>query len=130
MRSIRLRDEVPPDDATIVVRGGLLTATSVEMSLERCRRQYGFLGLSVYGAVNMSVAELVAAVPQIGPVRYRQLRLSTFGTVRGAGFPLWPTLLFPHYSIVLPDADASTLARLETCFGPPQPNRALSGDKG
>ena len=32
MRSIRLRGEVPPDDATVVVRGGLLTATSVQMT--------------------------------------------------------------------------------------------------
>ena len=75
----------------------------------------------------MTVAELVAAVPQIGPDRYRQLRLSTFGTVRGAGFALWPTLQFPPYSVVLPDVDASTVARLESCFGPPQPNPALSG---
>ncbi len=126
MRPIVLRDESPPDDATIVVRGGLLAADSVQMSLERCRRQYGFLGLSVYGAVDMTVAQLVANVPQIGPVRYRQLRLSTFGTVREAGFPLWPTQVFPHYSIVLPDSDASTLARLDSCFGSPQPSPALS----
>ena len=84
----------------------------------------------MYSAVDMTVAELVAAVPQIGPDRYRQLRLSTFGTVRGAGFPLWPTLQFPHYSVVLPDVDASTVARLASCFGPPQPNPALSGSEG
>jgi hypothetical protein len=126
VRPIVLRDESPPDDATIVVRGGLLAADSVQMSLERCRRQYGFLGLSVYGAVNMSVAQLVATVSQIGSVRYRRLRLSTFGTVRAAGFPLWPTHVFPHYSIVLPDSDASTLARLDSCFDPPQPSPALS----
>lgn len=94
MRPIVLRDESPPDDATVVVRGGLLAAESVQMSLERCRRQYGFLGLSVHGAVDMTVAQLLATVQQIGPVRYRQLRLSTFGTVREAGFPRWPTQVF------------------------------------
>lgn len=126
MRPIVLRDESPADDAVVVVRGGLLTTDSLQRSLERCRRQYGYLGLSVYGAVGMSIAELVDAVPQIGPDRYRRLRLSTFGTLRAAGFPLWPTLLFPHFSIVLPDSEGVTLDRLERCFGPPQPNPALS----
>jgi hypothetical protein len=122
VRPILLRDEEPPADAVIVVRGGLLTADSVRRTVERCRRQFGFLGVSVYGAVEMRLPKLISAVPQIGPDRYRQLRLSTFGAVRAAGFPVWPTLSFPHFSIVLPDVDDATLVRLETTFGPPEPN--------
>jgi hypothetical protein len=46
--------------------------------------------------------------------------------LRVAGFPVWPTNQFPHFSIVLPDVDAATLARLGGCFGPPIPNEVLS----
>ena len=95
MRPIVLRDEDPPDDAAVVVRGGLLSPESVQRTVERCRREYGFLGLSVYGAIGITVAQLVATVPQVGPIRYRQLRLSTFGLVRAAGFAAWPTNRFP-----------------------------------
>ena len=91
MRAVVLRDEEPPNDATIVVRGGLLLAESIRRTAERCRREYGFLGLSVYGAVGMTVIELTSTVPQIGPTRYRQVRVSTFGAVRQTGFPIWPT---------------------------------------
>jgi hypothetical protein len=122
VRPILLRDEDPPADAVIVVRGGVLSADSVRRTVERCRRQFGFLGVSVYSAVEMTLPQLISAVPQIGPVRYRQLRLSTFGALRSAGFPVWPTLAFPHFSIVLPDVDDETLARLEATFGPPEPN--------
>jgi len=125
VRPVVLRDEVPPDDAAVVVRGGLLSPESVQRTVERCRREYGFLGLSVFGAVGITVAELVATVPQVGPSRYRQVRLSTFGLVRAAGFAAWPTNRFPHFSIVLPDLDQVTLERLEACFGPPQSSTAL-----
>jgi hypothetical protein len=126
VRPVVLRDETPPDDVAIVVRGGLLTPDSVLRTTDRCRREYGFLGLSVYGAIGMTITELVAAVPQIGLTRYRQLRLSTFGALRVAGFPVWPTNQFPHFSIVLPDVEPSTLTRLERCFGPAVQNRTLS----
>lgn len=125
MKPIVLRDEDPPDDAAVVVRGGLLSPESVQRTVERCRREYGFLGLSVYGAIGITVAELVATVPQIGPMRYRQLRLSTFGLVRAAGFAAWPTNRFPHFSIVLPDLDLATLGRLDPCFSPPESSPAL-----
>jgi hypothetical protein len=125
VRPLVLRDEDPPDDAVTLVRGGLLSADSVHRTVERCRREYGFLGVSVYGAIGRTVAELVVAVPQIGPARYRQVRLSTFGAVRSAGFPVWPTNQHPHFSIVLADVDATTMARLDACFGPPEMNAVV-----
>ena len=97
MRPVVLRDEVPPDDAAVVVRGGLLSPESVQRTVERCRREYGFLGLSVYGAIGITVAELVATVPQVGPIRYRQVRLSTLpgacGRIRDVADQSIPALL-------------------------------------
>ncbi len=130
MRPVVLRDEEPPDDSTIVVRGGLLSPDSVRRAAAKCREEHGFFGVSVYCAIGMSVAELVANVQPIGPDRYRQVRLASFGALRRAGFALWPTNPFPHFSIVLPDLDPATFARLDGCFGPPLPNPALSNGPG
>ncbi|MCI0635401.1 MAG: hypothetical protein L0206_16020 [Actinobacteria bacterium] len=72
----------------------------------------------------------MANVQPIGPDRYRQVRIASFGVLRRAGFALWPTTPVPHFSIVLPDLDPATFARLEACFGPPLPNPALSNGRG
>jgi hypothetical protein len=72
----------------------------------------------------------VANVQPIGPDRYRQVRLATFGALRQAGFALWPTNPFPHFSIVLPDLGPATFARLEACFGPAVANPTLSNGRG
>ena len=55
-------------------------------------------------------------------VRYGKVRFSTVGRLRSGGFPLIPTLGRPHYDIVLPDLDVSTLVRLDRCFDPAVPN--------
>ena len=130
MRPVVLREEEPPDDSTIVVRGGLLSPDSVRRAAAKCRKEYGFFGVSVYCAIGMTVAELVANVQLIGADLYRQVRLSSFGVLRRAGFALWPTNPFPHFSIVLPDLDPATLSRLDGCFGQPVPNPALSNGPG
>lgn len=59
--------------------------------------------------------------------RYRQVRMSTVGAVRAAGFAFLATGDRPHFDIVLPDLTALTLARLDAAFAPPEPNpgRAL-----
>jgi hypothetical protein len=129
VRPVVLRDERPPDDSTTVVRGGLLSPDSVRRAAAKSREEYGFFGVSVYCAIGMTVAELVANVQLIGPDRYRQVRLSSFGVLRRA-VALWPTNPFPHFSIVLPDLDRATFARLEACFGSPVPNPALSNGRG
>jgi hypothetical protein len=130
VRPIAIRDEDPPHDEVIVLRGGLLLRESVGRAARKCLEEHGFLGVSVYGAVQMTVDDLVASVDALGPDRYRQVRLSNFGALRRAGFPLWPSNLFPHFSIVLPDLDPATLSRLEGCFAPPILNPALSRGRG
>jgi hypothetical protein len=53
---------------------------------------------------------------------YRQVRLSTFGRVRAAGFALLATFDRPHFTLVLPDLSELTLARLDRCSDDPIPN--------
>ena len=117
-----LRDEEPPDDAIVVVRGGLLAADSVRRTAAVSMREHGFFGVSVYAALGVSVEELVGATPELGRDRYKQLRATTAGALRGAGFVLLATQARPHYDVVLDDLEDPTIERLRGCFGPPFPN--------
>jgi hypothetical protein len=115
-----LRDEDPPDDAVVVIRGGEMESDSVRRSAERNHDAFGFYGISVFVAVDQPVRVLCANLGQIA--RYSKVRLSTAGRLRSEAFPIIPTLDRPHFDIVLPDLEHRTLARLDGCFGPPQPN--------
>ena len=53
---------------------------------------------------------------------YRNVRLSSFGRVRQAGFVLLATFDHPHFTLVLADLSELTLARLDRCFDDPIPN--------
>ncbi len=122
MKFVLLRGEDPPADAVVVVRGGMngLDPATVTRTASRSLDAMGFLGVSVFLALDQSAGELCGSLDEI--VRYRQVRMSTVGAVRAAGFALLATGDRPHFDIVLPDLDAPTLARLDTAFAPPEPN--------
>src|ERR1051325_6030301 len=86
--------------------------------------EYGMFSISVFLALDMAVQELCSQEPYLA--RYGQVRLSTAGRLREAGFALLPTLARPHYDIVLPDIEGPTLDRLDGCFAEPIPNPARS----
>lgn len=46
-------------------------------------------------------------------------RLSKFGRVRAAGFPLLATFDHPHFTLVLADLTELTIARMSRCFDDP-----------
>lgn len=74
--------------------------------------------------MDLSVAEACRTSPRLG--RYRQIRLSTFGRLRAAGFAVIATFDAPHYTVALPDLSELTLARLVRCFDDPIPNPGFS----
>jgi hypothetical protein len=84
--------------------------------------RHGFYGVSVFAAIGTTIAELVARTPELSPQRYKQLRSSTVGRLRTDGFPVLATHDWPHFDIVLPDLEATTIARLIACFSEPFPN--------
>lgn len=120
MNPIVLRPEEPPDDAVVVVRGGQMTSEFVHRSATAAHDELGIYALSVFLALDDPLDELCAREPFLA--RYGKVRFSTVGALREAGFPLIPTLDRPHYDIVLPDLQPSTLERLDGCFEPPVPN--------
>lgn len=121
-RPLPLRAEQPPDDATVVLRAGLMTVDNVNRSAQRTFDTYAVYGLSVEGVIDQSVLDACRTSARIAS--YRQIRLSTFGRLRAAGFALLATFDRPHFTIVLPDLSELTVARLSSCFDAPIPNPA------
>lgn len=118
-RPLPLRPEQPPDDTTVVLRGGAMGLDSVRRAAERTFDLYAVFGISVEGVLETTVQKACGGDRLAG---YRHVRLSTFGRVRGAGFALLATFDRPHFTLVLPDLSELMLARLDRCFGAPIAN--------
>ena len=124
--SFVVRDEEPPDDTVVVVRGGLASADSIRRTAEISQSLHGFYGVSVFLALGITINDLVRRTPELSPERYRQLRTTTAGLIREAHFDLLATGDWPHYDIVLADMSEETIERLGHCFGPPFRNPGVS----
>ncbi len=74
----------------------------------------------VFVAVDGVVERLCAEVDEVH--RYGQIRLSTVGRLRQAGYALLSTGRTPHFDIALPDLTNNTLEHLRSVFGPPTAN--------
>lgn len=122
MRLFSLRGEEPPQDDVVVVRAGMngLSPETVTRAAQRSVQSFGFLGISVWLVLDEPLEDLCAKLDEIR--RYGQIRVSTVGRLRTAGFPLLATGQRPHFDIVLPDLAEVTLLRLETAFAEAQPN--------
>jgi len=70
---------------------------------------HGFYGVSVFLAIGMTVEELVTRTAELGPDRCKQLRTSTVGVLRSAGFQLLATGAWPHFDVVLGDLGDRTI---------------------
>lgn len=103
----------------MVLRAGVMSAMSVRRAAERTFDLYSVYGISVEGVLDTTVQEACRGERVVG---YRQVRLSTFGRVRSAGFALLATFDRPHFTVVLADLSELTVARLDRCFDDPIPN--------
>lgn len=121
-RLVALRGEDAPDDAVVVVRGGEngLSPETLRRTASRCFDEFGFYGVSVFVAVDMSVEDLCRSVDAVR--RYGRIRRSSVARLHEDGFALLATGQRPHFDIVLPDLADSALERLAACFDPPEPN--------
>jgi hypothetical protein len=118
-KPLPLRSDAPPDNATVVVRAGVMSIESATRAAERTFALYAVYGISVEAVIDTTVQE---ACRGDRIASYRRVRLSTFGRVREAGFALLATFDHPHFTLVLADLSELTLARLDHCFDEPIPN--------
>lgn len=116
MTALILRDEVPPDDAVVVIRGGL---HSLDPDRVRATAQDSFIEIGVYGVSVFRRPRRRCA----GAVRADQPSAESGGDLGrpvwrppAAGFSLLATDASPHFDVVLPDLTVGTLAALVWCF--------------
>jgi hypothetical protein len=87
-RVLPLRAEQPSGDAIVVLRAGVMVADNIRRSAQRTFDAYAVHGISVDGVIDQTVLEACRASERVAG--YRQIRLSTFGRLRTAGFALLP----------------------------------------
>lgn len=111
-----LRNEEPPDDAVVVIRGGLhsLDREKVIAVCEDSFSDFGFYGLSVFAAFDGDVEALCLSLE-----RFRSpgtIWVASCGRLRSAGFTLAATDASPHFDVVLPSLDRTTVDGVRECF--------------
>ena len=113
----RLREETPPQEHIVVIRGGIIENRTDDELRKRATDAEARLGLLAQSVLLTPESDLVHVCQSDGRVsRYGHVNLSTVARLRQAGFALLPTLDAPHYSVVLPDASPETLQRFRSCF--------------
>lgn len=125
-----LRDEAPPDDLLLVVRGGTngLSDVVLDRTVADCWEEHRFFGLSVFAAPGDDLIALSLTNPAVA--LRRQLRTARVGPLRAAGFEVAATFARPdHYSIVLPEATAASFEGLRSCFSDPVDNPGYRPDR-
>jgi hypothetical protein len=121
--AIRLRGDVPPANATVVVRGGerSLSDEILRDTAEANFEAFGFWALSVFLAPDDDLVQLARDVVAIR--RRRLVRTAECGHLRAAGFPLFDTTRHSlHFSVVIAELTVPTFGRLRSCFSGPMSN--------
>ena len=122
-----VRDEAPPADAVVVLRGGRDTLEKLAGHAARTNAAYCLDGAPVWGV------SVFAALDDVGPasldrllaerlVSYRLVHLPTVGSLTEAGFELLPTFRRPHFTLLLSAETELDLRRMLNALGPAQVN--------
>ena len=123
MRRLQLRNESPPDDAIVVIRGGMMMLESLCKSAEASYRETSLYLISVFLSHEQNF-NAVCSRPELR--RYKSIRTSHVGELRRTGFLLLATFQNPHYDIALPNLFDETLINLVKCFSPATSNPAFA----
>ncbi len=125
-QSGRLREESPPDDSVVVVRGGRDTIEKLEGHINRTARGWTLDGTPLEGISVFCALDDAGGASLDGVLKamrsYRFVHLVTAGELRNAGYGLLATGRRPHFT--LHDATTGTidLQNLLAVLGEPQGN--------
>ena len=119
-----LRNEVPPDDAIVVVRGGPVAPEKIVEHALRQAREYTYRNVPMYSiSVSLTIPGWDLSAVLAGPLSSRStFAVSPAGVVRAAGFELLPTYGAPHYDLLLATGEYREAEALLGLFGSPEPN--------
>ncbi len=114
-----LRDEAPPADAVVVIRGGPLSVEKLVEHAVRQAREFSCAGAPMY---SVSVDATVDSWTLDAILRDRLWSRSTYAAcpatvLHDAGYVLLATHRSPHYDIVVADGEPGTAAILLGVFG-------------
>jgi hypothetical protein len=112
--------ELPPPDASVVIRGGPDTLSLIRSHARRFQRLYQLDGEPIWGI------SVFVAVDDIGPASergilagklrsYPSIYRCTVRSLAESGLLLLPTFARPHYTVILPTLDAAD--DVATAFG-------------
>ena len=130
MESIKLRDTAIPNQL-VVVRLGTVTLADdrLHAACDRCFHRWGFYGFSVLEVPEGDDFDLLARLrPEVG--ERRQFLIADGHKLLAEGFPLLPTLDFPHWSVVVAEPTAVLFERVRTVFRGPVANPAYRPSSG
>ncbi len=115
-----IREEPPPDDGAVVIRGGPLTAPKIVEHAARQQAVFTYRGAPMI-AISVDVAIEGWSIERILRERMwsrSRYATTTVGQLRSAGYELVATSSAPHYSLVLPEPSEAAAASLLDHFGP------------
>ena len=119
-----IRDEDPPDDAVLVLRGGPMTAEKLLEHARREQRRFSYRGRPM---PSVSVDATIAGWTVHAILEQRLWTRTSYATttvarLREAGYVLLPTFDVPHYDLLLPAATEAAAGTLLSVFGPAERN--------
>jgi hypothetical protein len=117
---LQVREEMPPRNASVVLRGGPDTVSLLRSHAKRLNRLYSLDGAPVFGV------SVFVAYGDIGPMSerailsmklhsYPAIYRTTVGDLLDAGLHVLPTFAAPHYTLLIPNLDDVT--ELAAAFG-------------
>jgi hypothetical protein len=118
-----IRDDTPPEDTTVVVRGGPNSIEKLVRHAVRMNRAYqldgrAFWGVSVFLALDETGEASISGLLSGRMRTFRIVHTPILGQLHTAGFEVLPTFRRPHFTLVIPDAAPGTLERLLSALGP------------
>lgn len=121
-----LRDEQPPSDTVVVVRGGPSSVDRLRAHARRTHDAYvlddqPLWGVSVFCALDdVGTASIDTLLRRFAS--YRVVHLPTVGRLGAAGFELLPSFRRPHFTIRLADGGERSITLLLEALGRPEAN--------
>jgi hypothetical protein len=125
--ALQLRDQELPA-VLIVVRLGVTTMSDERLSdaCERTHARWGIWGFSVLEVPNGDDFERLARLrPEVR--QRRQFLVADGRSLIADGFPLLPTLDFPHWTVQLADVSIEAFVRIRSQFSGPVANPVFAG---